>query len=327
MRIAVVANDEMARALGDGTTIDLAGEIQADTPQRLREALAALPRDRSWTFVRFNSPGGDLFAAMEMGRILRAAGAITQVGGYGGAPGKGTPSICLSACSLAYLGGVYRYMPQGSVYGVHRAYRTSEPSRSDMDTGQIVASAMATYIHEMGVDTRLLALSVKAGKDGMYLLSEAETEALGVVNNGRKEPTWSIEVVDGGTYLRGAQETVLGEGKIMFSCVGPVVQMMSVYTAGTAKAASLAAAGWTHAMLVNDEGVPLGQPQRIQASGRFINTVFALPAAALQKVASATKVGHAMYAGPGARFSLGYQVDIDAVAKAKVATYMGNCLR
>jgi hypothetical protein len=327
MTITVVAKDKIARVLDFGTTILLSGEIQKDTPRKLRAVLDGIPRDDSWTYVQFDSLGGNLYAAMEIGRMLRAKGAITQIGAGEGVKGQPKPAVCLSACSLAFLGGRYRYSAPGSVYGVHRASSSAAPSSSNLDVGQIVAAATATYLLDMGVDTRLLELSVKAGKDGMYLLSEGELKNLGVVNNGRMDATWSIEVVEGGTYLRGVQETVWGEGKILFSCVAPVFQMMSVYTAGSAKAVAVAAGGWTHSMFVDNETVALGRPQRLQASGEYINASFTLQASALRKVAAAAKVGHAMQLSPDAPTYLGYQVDIDAKSRAKVSTYVGNCLR
>src|SRR5262249_7826424 len=72
------------------------------------------------------------------------------------------------------------------------------------------------YMREMGVDARLLELWVKARPDEMYVLSEREARSLGVVNNGRRPPEWSIVKNPGGSRLQGRQVTADGTGRGRF---------------------------------------------------------------------------------------------------------------
>jgi len=99
---------------------------------------------------------------------------------------KAKPGYCYSACTLAFLGGVYRYMPQGSEYGVHRFSSRSGPTESDLDTTRVVSAAVTAYIRDMDVDPALFDLMVQKGKDRIRILSDAELVRLDVVNTGRK---------------------------------------------------------------------------------------------------------------------------------------------
>lgn len=322
MAISVERKNDIDRMIEAPTTIFLSGDIEADTPYRLREALKGV-KDH-WVSVVLDSPGGNLMAGMEIGRILRSRKATITVGSKA-EPYKPKAGMCLSACSLAFLGGTYRYMAPGSVYGVHRASSIVGPRPTDLDSGQIVSAAIGAYIREMDVEPALLDLTVKAGKDGMYMLSAAELKSLRVINNGRKQPTWSIEVVEGGTYLRGSQETLYGMGKSMFMCIGGRYEFMSVYTAGT-KAETIAKQAWEHSIVIDDDPVPLPPPRRIESDGEFVNASFRITPEIMRRLQSASKVGHAMQLSREAPTFVGYNIDIDPESKAKVRTYAKNCV-
>ena len=95
-------------------------------------------------------------------------------------------------------------------------YNEMGPRATDLDVGQILSAMIGRYIREMGAEPGLFDLMVKVGAGDIYLLSEQETKALRVVNGGRMPPEWSIEVVPGSMYLKGAQETVFGLGRLCF---------------------------------------------------------------------------------------------------------------
>lgn len=218
MRIRVERPDWYKALMNNSSWyVVLDGEIDADTPARVAEALRRTGRDGADVYII--SPGGNLLAGMEIGRMIRQAGANTYIGGL--VPGssspipgmpsvKSVPGVCYSACALAFLGGVYRYASDGSEYGVHRFSSRSGPTGSDLDTAQIMSAAVGAFIREMEVDPGLFDLMVQEGKDKIRILSKVELMRLNVVNNGRKKPVWSIEVVEGAQYLRGMQDTVYG---------------------------------------------------------------------------------------------------------------------
>ncbi|RWY80465.1 hypothetical protein EHI44_29515 [Rhizobium leguminosarum] len=119
------------------------------------------------TVVGFDSPGGNVIKAIELGRLIRSLGLYTlQV----------RQSECASACSLAFMGGVGRFAEPGSI-GVHKS------SFSDTE-GVAVADAVSEiqqltaeiigYMTEMGVDPGLLQLAFSYNSDDIRYLSGSE---------------------------------------------------------------------------------------------------------------------------------------------------------
>jgi hypothetical protein len=314
--------------------IFLDGDIDPATPKLVSDALARTGNDGADVYI--NSAGGNLLAGMKIGTLIRRAGANTYIGtlvpdptfNFAGKTGvKAVPGGCYSACTLAFLGGVYRYSIRGSQFGVHRFYTQSSPTDQDLDTAQIISAAINTYIREMGVDPRLFDLMVDSGKDGIRLLNPTELTSLNVVNNGRRPPQWSIEVVDGGQYLRGVQDSVYGQGKAVFLCGKGQMLFQSFYQIGPEKAASVAAGGWYHSLLIDGKTFPLAAPEFAKASGNEISTIFSLSRAQALAVASARQFGHAMQLGRDAPTFVGYQIDIPSNSTAKVGTFIRNCFR
>lgn len=312
----------------------LDGEIDAGTPARVAEALRRTGMDGVDVYI--NSPGGNLLAGMEIGRMIRQSGANTYIGGLAPGPSspipgvpsvKSVPGVCYSACALAFLGGVYRYASNGSEYGVHRFSSRSGPTGSDLDTAQIISAAIGTFIREMEVDPGLFDLMVQEGKDKIRILSKMELMRLNVVNNGRKRPVWSIEVVEGAQYLRGMQDNVYGQGKAILLCYDNRILYQSHYQAGTEMANSIASGGWFHSLLVDDKTLPLPEPARISATGNEIYTVFALTSEQALAIASSSSMGHAMQRARDAPVFVGYQIDIPGASSGKVHMFIRNCLR
>ncbi|MEO6920732.1 MAG: hypothetical protein ABI171_17255 [Collimonas sp.] len=303
-------------------TMNLDGEIDAGAPARVAAALRQ--SGSAGVDVYLDSTGGDLLAGMEIGQLLRKAGAATHVGRYAGGSAP-TPGVCYSACSLAFLGGVYRYVSEGSQYGVHRVSRASGPVAGDLDTGQIVSAGIARYIRGMGVGQGLLDLLVQKGEQGIYLLSDAEMKALNVVNNGRQTADWSLEVADGGGYLRGMQDTAYGRGKIALLCDKGKILMFTFYQVGD-QAAGMAGGGWLHSLLLDGDVIPLQDPDSVVADKGEIQTFFTLTQGQASRIAASHAVGHAMQATRDAPTFMGFKLDIPGPASQKVHAFINNCI-
>ncbi|HWW99416.1 hypothetical protein [Collimonas sp.] len=323
--------DQMERTGAGGPdarwVMSLAGEIDAAAPARVRAALAR--SGSAGVEVYLDSTGGDLLAGMEIGQLLRQAGANTHVGRYtaarnGQAAGV-APGVCYSACSLAFLGGVYRYAGAGSQYGVHRVSRASGPAAGDLDTGQIVSAGIARYIRGMGVGQGLLDLLVQQGEHGIYLLSDAEMKALNVVNNGRQPADWSVEITDGGEFLRGMQDTEYGRGKIAFLCDQNKILMFTFDQVGD-KAASLATGSWVHSLLLDGGTVALPDPDSMVADKGELQTFFTLTAEQAGHIAASRSVGHVMRAARDAPALAGFTVEIPAAAAQKIRAFINHCI-
>ncbi len=313
--------------------IALDGEIDVGAAGRVAAALTSAGTDGADVYI--NSPGGNLLEGMRIGRLIRKANASTYIGtlardtksNFAGQAGiKRVAGHCYSACSLAFLGGVYRYATDGDEYGVHRFSSTASPTSVDLDTGQIVAAAIGAYIREMDVDPALFTLMVEHGKQNIRLLSTSELARLNVANNGREKAEWSLEVVEGGQYLRGVQNTVFGQGKAVLLCEKGRIYYYSFYQSGNERAKSIARGGWYHSLLVDGNTVPLPDSIQAKASGEEISAEFPLTREQVLSIAASSKVGHAMQLARDAPTFVGYQIDIPTTASRRVGTFLRNCL-
>jgi hypothetical protein len=317
MTVTVVPRSESG-VFRDTTLVYLDGRIDATAPSRLSKALDGIDGKSA---VWLNSPGGNLFAGMQLGRIIRKHGASTHIVNYRTL----LPGECYSACSLAFLGGVYRFANNGAHYGVHRASLQAGP-RADGDLGQDLSAAIRSYIREMGVDARLFDLWVKAAPDEMYVLSQQQARDLGVVNNGRKPPEWSAVAFPGGTRLQGQQATADGTGMVYFSCDNKQTVLGSVYeSAGTGE--PITAQEWSHWLTIDRyEEIPL-EVLGVSNKDGFVRSTFVLSPNQVRLAMSAKQIGHQMK--PSSRRSpfIGYRVDIDKKSARMVRNFLENCLR
>ncbi|HYD38409.1 MAG TPA: hypothetical protein VEA60_12395 [Allosphingosinicella sp.] len=196
--------------LGSGVGIIIEGNGRI-TPQSAGELKKFVARMESgeWqvTEIWFNSVGGDLHTALEMGRFLRSERIETSVGQDG---------ICLSACAYAFLGGVYRRLPplettQQRVLGFHQF--AGDFSSSGVDTpaeasaviglisgqAQVTSSELAAYTTEMGVSVDLLRAASGAAGDEMVYPAESRLRELGVLFEFAE--AWQFQLVADGTSL------------------------------------------------------------------------------------------------------------------------------
>lgn len=142
----------------------LSGEFRPEeSPRRLATELATFAPD----IVTFNSPGGNVYAAMAFGRALRAHGATTF---------QLRALECASACALAFLGGEERVAQPGSI-GMHKASFIDSEALSAEDAVSAVQSTTAdvvAYLVEMGVDPGLLDVALRYESWDIRYLSGSE---------------------------------------------------------------------------------------------------------------------------------------------------------
>ena len=305
-------------AFEDTALVYLDGRIDAGAPARLSRALTGITGKVT---IWLNSPGGNLFAGMQLGRIIRAHGASTHI------VGSRTllPGECYSACALAFLGGVHRFVDHGARYGVHRASLPGVRPTGERDPGQDLSAAIGSYMGEMAVDPRLLDLWQKAAPDQMYVLSPQEARNLRVVDDGREPPEWSLAPFPGGTMLEGRQTSADGRATLFFSCDEKQTIFGSVYE--TAKKVERATVRrWRHEVAVDSYGgVPM-KPIGIITKNGVVRTTFVAPPELIRLAMSATRIGHRMKPssdGP----SIEVSVDVDERSALMVRTFLGGCLR
>ncbi|UGX86172.1 SH3 domain-containing protein [Phyllobacterium meliloti] len=143
-------------------------------------AFNTLVRSHNPSVVTFNSVGGNLFKAMELGRLIRTHHLNTlQIRGM----------ECASACSLAFIGGVSRLAAPGSI-GVHKSsFSTSDGMSVDDAVSQVqqITADVITYMIEMGIDPGLLQLSLKYDSNDIRYLSGSEMAQFKVVTAAQSE--------------------------------------------------------------------------------------------------------------------------------------------
>jgi hypothetical protein len=161
------------------------GQISNSTPdefvQFLRENAG---RHDLRTVVFLNSDGGYVVASMELGQIFRRIGAATVVARL--SPSRGSSRFmtahCLSACVYAFMGGVKRVAPPGSVLGIHRMFANQAQGGGIFGDGPVervydngsMAGMLANYSSRMGVSRDLIRSAEHISSQGIHVVTPAE---------------------------------------------------------------------------------------------------------------------------------------------------------
>jgi hypothetical protein len=102
------------RLLSNGTVLEVSGSFSWALPQNLQATLAAAPQVR---IVRLESPGGHILPAIQVATMIQQRGLDTYVG-----------RLCVSACTIAFLGGRQRWVAPDGRLGFHQAYAPGLPA-------------------------------------------------------------------------------------------------------------------------------------------------------------------------------------------------------
>lgn len=142
--------------------ISIEGNIESG--DEVRFANVALRTDQA--IVVLSSPGGNLVAAMEIGRAIRLKGFSTLVpDGFG----------CASACAIAWLGGATRYMGPGAKIGFHAA------SMAGQDQADSAANAvMGAYLNQLGLPLNAIVYVTTPQPTEIQWLTFADAEEIGI---------------------------------------------------------------------------------------------------------------------------------------------------
>jgi ATP-dependent protease ClpP protease subunit len=114
-------------------TIRITGQIVTGTAPRFEKALTH-SQQRQRLFIILNSQGGDIVAAMKIGRMIRSSRGHTMIEDN---------ATCASACVLIFGAGVSRYVSYAGKLGIHRPALAEAPAQSDMTTVKAAADQAA----------------------------------------------------------------------------------------------------------------------------------------------------------------------------------------
>jgi hypothetical protein len=172
------------------------GEIEYEDDLRQFTASAS---SNNTNIVVFSSPGGNIYRAMELGRLIRSKGLTTfQPRGL----------ECTSACALAFMGGINRYAEPGSI-GVHKSSFASGHTMNAEDAVSQVQSLTADvvgYMIEMNVDPALLQLALSYEANDVRYLSRSEMERFRVSTDTAEPPVANTQQIPVPTSKPASQE-------------------------------------------------------------------------------------------------------------------------
>ncbi len=151
-------------------SIDLNGPISAADA---RGVIDALPPPKGLGTVgrsiTFNSSGGDVLAALEIGRAIRKAELWANLR---------HSDRCASACVFALLGAVHRTIGvHGTISGeiiVHRPYRVNDGQPMTVQELQSFETMIRAYVREMNYSDRLVDLMLAVPPEQGRLLNRNE---------------------------------------------------------------------------------------------------------------------------------------------------------
>jgi hypothetical protein len=181
------------------------GLITPETPTKFSEFMDNL---KALPVVYFNSPGGNLIAGLELGRLIRDYGLDTYVGreyvsfeGFNSDENEVIRTrvrngICYSACAYSFMGGTSREIAEGGSLGVHQFY-TQRGDSGEAYT-QLTMTILAKYLDDMGIDRRVLDIASFTGSNKIKTISQELAQELNIDNINPPKGQWNTEVTESG---------------------------------------------------------------------------------------------------------------------------------
>lgn len=171
---------------GNRISLYVSGPIKEGDYARFRNAIV---QAGSVDELLLDSPGGDLFEAIEIGRMIRSRGLATHIpdGAY-----------CVSACNFLFMGGQVRTIDTDGVFGVHMftavdseiqdlaaAKNGDEVAAAVQNIEQSAANAaaeIARFLVEMQISLRFLTEFADIPNAEPRALTRQELREFGIIN-------------------------------------------------------------------------------------------------------------------------------------------------
>jgi hypothetical protein len=170
LAIVLAAIAQPAAAAGEckstGCIFTLQGPIFPASVAALQSKLASRPPGAS-VLLLVDSEGGDVEAAMALGRAIRAAAPVSVIV---------SQSDCLSSCVLAIAGATNRQLKAGRV-GIHRPYSNGPPAASFLANAtrfKELEGRIRLYLNEMNLPPALLDEMLRYEPQTMHILTQEE---------------------------------------------------------------------------------------------------------------------------------------------------------
>lgn len=153
------------RIMRDGTEIEITGGIKYGLTDDLLTLMKASPRVAT---LHVNSVGGRVGEALRLNKVVRDAGLTTYVSG-----------MCASACTLAFAGGVERWIAPNAKLGFHAA---AVPGFSSVESGAANGIQRAVLVRS-GFDKAFVDKAVATPNSDLWTPSLKELQEANVVTD------------------------------------------------------------------------------------------------------------------------------------------------
>ncbi|NVL49976.1 hypothetical protein F2S72_09515 [Pseudomonas syringae pv. actinidiae] len=200
------------------TQVIVDGYIHRETVEAFRSKVTA--GGTPFGIVYFNSAGGDLTAAEELGRLIRARGYATQIGKLTDDERMIGKGVCESACPIAFVGGKFRLIDADTgQLGIHRFYLARQGRWAEDSTVLFTAERdLRAYLDEMGISRDFFEVMMKTPPDSILPISKRSSYAW-KLGTGSEVSSWNLTA----GVLKGQGETSTGNMELEFRCTGHAV--------------------------------------------------------------------------------------------------------
>jgi hypothetical protein len=162
---ATAATITVTPPIGDTpAVVQVQGVLQSEDIEAFRFKVARLSK----AVVAFESEGGSLLAGIRIGELIRMKGFVTVVA---------AGARCASACAIAWLGGVQRFMGEPALVGFHAAYRDDGTGPTEVGSANAILGA---YLSTIGLSESAIYYVTMAAPSSMTWLTLQEAAKHGI---------------------------------------------------------------------------------------------------------------------------------------------------
>ncbi|WP_458788698.1 hypothetical protein [Dyella jiangningensis] len=317
--LAIQVNaDKLTLAVAKVPQIYLYGNIDAGAADRF-EALVRSGKVPAGSDVYLNSPGGDLHAGMALGRIFRAQSIATHLG-VPRKPSRSTAptskvAVCMDACTLAYMGGLFRWSPTGNDrFG-------ALPLRTQQGAAAQPADDVDAYLKELNL-TAEAQYGRKIQADPGVLTGDEMINS-GLANNGRLAPTVSYHMMGNAPLLTLGQSARDGQYRITLLCKPDGLTVTAYYMVGVERAHKLVARANRSYFEINNQQTLPGDRDAFRATSESVMISRPVPLSQMAQFLSARSVG-AWLADRGGAVRYGFTIYLESV-RNRLQSYSEAC--
>lgn len=148
----------------NASLIVLSGSFVQGDQQKFSEVVAGVTK----AIVVLDSPGGNVYAAIQIGRMIKRQGFSTFI------PAK---TLCASACALTWLAGTPRFADDTSFIGFHAVYTLDKGVAKESGSGNALVGA---YLADLGLSDLAIVYITNAPPEGVERLTRAKSEQVGI---------------------------------------------------------------------------------------------------------------------------------------------------